>query len=595
MPGAFRTFQTHLAGRRDNPGAEGIVIPQNPPPCCAPETPPRPRQLAFNERENPSESDTTSWQKRASASQPAMWANRAPTARGGRARVSAPAVRALPLPRAPAAGLPPLPAPPGRRPGRRHGSVAAKAFGRRLRARLGSEGDWDRLALDEEEQTSRRKEVRTSASTSASPPAGAARAPFLQRLERVLVGLACASAVCIAALLGPLPPPRAHALGLGEAVRRAAEDAGVGRRALTPAALLGGAAPSSSTRSAPAPDLSAEERATVGVFERNTPSVVYITNLRAAQNRYTMDITNVPAGTGSGFVWDEEGHVVTNFHVIKDASDLTVTLSDASVYPATVVGFDPDKDTAVLKVEAPAAELKRKLAPVTVGGSAGLVVGQQVFAIGNPFGLDHTLTAGIISGLGREISSMSGRPIAGVVQTDAAINPGNSGGPLLNRKGELIGVNTAILDPTGRGASSGVGFAIPVDTVKGIVDQIIRYGEVTRPVLGVTLAPDAVGRQLGLREGGVVVLNVPDGSPAAGKILPMRRDGYGRLQVGDVITEMNGRKVVTATDLFRALDDCRGGDSVRIKVLRGLESEETEEVTLGSRVTRFDKGVPFEG
>ena len=140
-----------------------------------------------------------------------------------------------------------------------------------------------------------------------------------------------------------------------------------------------------------------------------------------------------------------------------------------------------------------------------------------------------------------------------------------------------------------------MGFAIPVDTVKGIVDQIIRYGEVTRPVLGVTLAPDAVGRQLGLREGGVVVLNVPDGSPAAGKILPMRRDGYGRLQVGDVITEMNGRKVVTATDLFRALDDCRGGDSVRIKVLRGLESEETEEVTLGSRVTRFDKGVPFEG
>ena len=333
-----------------------------------------------------------------------MWANRAPTARGGRARVSAPAVRALPLPRAPAAGLPPLPAPPGRRPGRRHGSVAAKAFGRRLRARRGSEGDWDRLALDEEEQTSRRKEVRTSASTSASPPAGAARAPFLQRLERVLVGLACASAVCIAALLGPLPPPRAHALGLGEAVGRAAEDAGVGRRALTPAALLGGAGPSSSsTRSAPAPDLSAEERATVGVFVRNTPSVVYITNLRAAQNRYTMDITNVPAGTGSGFVRDEEGHVVTNFHVIKDASDLTVTLSDASVYPATVVGFDPDKDTAVLKVEAPAAELKRKLAPVTVGGSAGLVVGQQVFAIGNPFGLDHTLTAGIISGLGREI------------------------------------------------------------------------------------------------------------------------------------------------------------------------------------------------
>ncbi|OQU78438.1 hypothetical protein SORBI_3009G237000 [Sorghum bicolor] len=206
--------------------------------------------------------------------------------------------------------------------------------------------------------------------------------------------------------------------------------------------------------------LQADELATVRLFQENTPSVVYITNLAVRQDAFTLDVLEVPQGSGSGFVWDKSGHIVTNFHVIRGASDLRVTLADQSVYEAQVVGFDQDKDVAVLRIKAP----KDKLRPIPVGVSADLLVGQKVYAIGNPFGLDHTLTTGVISGLRREISSAAtGRPIQDVIQTDAAINPGNSGGPLLDSSGNLIGVNTAIYSPSG--ASSGVGFSIPVDTL----------------------------------------------------------------------------------------------------------------------------------
>ncbi|KAJ0254089.1 Protease Do-like 1 [Hirschfeldia incana] len=206
--------------------------------------------------------------------------------------------------------------------------------------------------------------------------------------------------------------------------------------------------------------LQTDELATVRLFQENTPSVVYITNLAVRQDAFTLDVLEVPQGSGSGFVWDKQGHIVTNYHVIRGASDLRVTLADQSTYDAKVVGFDQDKDVAVLRIEAP----KDKLRPIPVGVSADLLVGQKVFAIGNPFGLDHTLTTGVISGLRREISSAAtGRPIQDVIQTDAAINPGNSGGPLLDSSGTLIGINTAIYSPSG--ASSGVGFSIPVDTV----------------------------------------------------------------------------------------------------------------------------------
>ncbi|KAL5725147.1 Protease Do-like 1 [Ranunculus cassubicifolius] len=317
----------------------------------------------------------------------------------------------------------------------------------------------------------------------------------------------------------------------------------------------------------PARKLQSDELATVQLFQDNTPSVVYITNLAVRQDAFTLDVLEVPQGSGSGFVWDRDGHIVTNYHVIRNASDLRVTLADQSTYEATVVGYDQDKDVAVLHVDAP----KDKLRPLPVGISADLLVGQKVYAIGNPFGLDHTLTTGVISGLRREISSAAtGRPIQDVIQTDAAINPGNSGGPLLDSSGSLIGINTAIYSPSG--ASSGVGFSIPVDTVSGIVDQLVRFGKVTRPILGIKFAPDQSVEQLGVS--GVLVLDAPLNGPA-GKagLQSTKRDGYGRLILGDVITSVNGKKVANGSDLYRILDQCKVGEEVMVEVLRGDKME----------------------
>ncbi|KAF5479592.1 hypothetical protein F2P56_000401 [Juglans regia] len=313
--------------------------------------------------------------------------------------------------------------------------------------------------------------------------------------------------------------------------------------------------------------LQSDELATVRLFQENTPSVVYITNLAVRQDAFTLDVLEVPQGSGSGFVWDKNGHIVTNYHVIRGASDLKVTLADQTTYDAKVVGFDQDKDVAVLRVDAP----KDKLRPVPIGISADLLVGQKVYAIGNPFGLDHTLTTGVISGLRREISSAAtGRPIQDVIQTDAAINPGNSGGPLLDSSGNLIGINTAIYSPSG--ASSGVGFSIPVDTVGGIVDQLVRFGKVTRPILGIKFAPDQSVEQLGVS--GVLVLDAPMNGPA-GKagLQPTKRDAYGRLILGDIITSVNGKKVTNGSDLYRILDQSKVGDTVTVEVLRGDHKE----------------------
>ncbi|XP_057447456.1 protease Do-like 1, chloroplastic [Lotus japonicus] len=313
--------------------------------------------------------------------------------------------------------------------------------------------------------------------------------------------------------------------------------------------------------------LQSDELATVRLFQENTPSVVYITNLAVKQDAFTLDVLEVPQGSGSGFVWDKEGNIVTNYHVIRGASDLRVTLADQSTYDAKVVGFDQDKDVAVLRVDAP----KDKLRPIPVGVSANLLVGQKVYAIGNPFGLDHTLTTGVISGLRREISSAAtGRPIQDVIQTDAAINPGNSGGPLLDSSGNLIGINTAIYSPSG--ASSGVGFSIPVDTVNGIVDQLVKFGKVTRPILGIKFAPDQSVEQLGVS--GVLVLDAPANGPA-GKagLQSTKRDSYGRLILGDIITSVNGTKVTNGSDLYRILDQCKVGDKVTVEVLRGDHKE----------------------
>ncbi|GAB4849194.1 Protease Do-like 1, chloroplastic [Ancistrocladus abbreviatus] len=322
--------------------------------------------------------------------------------------------------------------------------------------------------------------------------------------------------------------------------------------------------------------LQSDELATVRLFQENTPSVVYITNLAVKQDAFTLDVLEVPQGSGSGFIWDKDGHIVTNYHVIRGASDLRVTLADQTTYEAKVVGFDQDKDVAVLNIEVP----KDKLRPIPVGVSEDLLVGQKVYAIGNPFGLDHTLTTGVISGLRREISSAAtGRPIQGVIQTDAAINPGNSGGPLLDSSGSLIGINTAIYSPSG--ASTGVGFSIPVDIVSGIVEQLVKFGKVTRPILGIKFAPDQSVEQLGVS--GVLVLDAPPDGPA-GKagLQPTKRDAYGRLILGDIIISVNGKKVSNGSDLYRILDNCEVGDKVIVEVLRGDHKEKIP-VTLEPR------------
>ena len=294
----------------------------------------------------------------------------------------------------------------------------------------------------------------------------------------------------------------------------------------------------------------------------------------------------MPAGAGSGFFWTPN-RIVTNYHVVKDAKQLKVTLGDGTVVDAAVVGYDEDKDVAVLSVKLPASVPAVK--PLPLGSSAALQVGQRVYAIGNPFGLDHTLTSGLVSGLGREIQSgTSGRPIENAIQTDAAINPGNSGGPLLNSAGQVVGINTAIY--SGSGTSSGVGFALPSDMVGGIVEQLISRGKVTRPVLGITFAPDGALAQLGL--GGVLVLEVREGGPAykAG-VRPTTRDETGRLLLGDVIISVDGKPVKTSGDLYRALDKHTIGDVLRVGLASVDGPERVLEITLEDRDTLPERRV----
>lgn len=328
----------------------------------------------------------------------------------------------------------------------------------------------------------------------------------------------------------------------------------------------------------PRGDLAADEQSTIGLFQEASPSVVYITSLavqRVRRDIFTFDLQKIPRGTGTGFLWNELGHVVTNFHVIQGSNEAQVVLSDQSVWEASVVGAEPDKDLAVLKIDAP----KSVLRALQVGTSNDLQVGQSVFAIGNPFGLDQTLTTGVISGLGREIESVTRRPIQGVIQTDAAINPGNSGGPLLDSAGRLIGVNTAIYSPSG--AYAGIGFAVPVDTVNRIVPQIIQYGRAIKPVLGIELVQDAMARRWNIE--GVVVYRVQDGTGAAESGMEgLRYDRYGRIVLGDIITEIEGTEVTDQNSLFRVLDTYSVGDTVELKVKKLREKTRTMKVTLSA-------------
>jgi len=307
--------------------------------------------------------------------------------------------------------------------------------------------------------------------------------------------------------------------------------------------------------------LSVEESLTIALFRKASPSVVNITALTVRRDVFTLNLLEIPEGTGSGFVWDNAGHIVTNFHVIQNADVAQVTLADQSTLKARRIGVSPDKDLAVLQIDV----AKSRLRPIPIGSSNDLQVGQKVYAIGNPFGLDQTLTTGVISALGREIESVTRRPIQGVIQTDAAINPGNSGGPLLDSAGRLIGVNTQIFSPSG--ASVGIGFAIPVDTVNRVVPQLIRYGKIIRPGLGVQVAGDQMTRELGLP--GVLIVEVVPGKAAAkAGIRPTRRDFTGQLILGDVIIAMDGKQIDSVNDLYLVLERYQIGETVTLTIFR---------------------------
>ena len=324
-------------------------------------------------------------------------------------------------------------------------------------------------------------------------------------------------------------------------------------------------------------DLAADEQATIALFEAAQGSVVSVSISQRVLDPFTRDAFDVPAGVGSGFVWDDLGHVVTNQHVVAGAGRATIRLADGSSYDARVIGEDARHDLAVLRLDL--GPLDRAPEPVAVGTSADLRVGQKVFAIGNPFGLDFTLTTGVVSALERELRTERS-VIQGLVQTDAAINPGNSGGPLLDSAGRLIGVNTAIYSPSG--SSAGLGFAVPVDAVNRVVPQLIARGSYAPPVLGVVVDPraDEMARRRGMT--GAMVLDVEPGSPAeAAGLRPARRTGDGGIVPGDAIVALGGSEVEGTEDLRSVLDLHRAGATVPLTVLRDGRRVEME-ITLAA-------------
>ena len=314
-------------------------------------------------------------------------------------------------------------------------------------------------------------------------------------------------------------------------------------------------------------DLGADERATIDLFRNARESVVFISTRQRVADFWTRNVYSVPRGSGSGLVWDGAGHIVTNFHVIEGASEAQIQLADGRQFSATLVGVSPQHDLAVLKIGGAGFTAPAR---VPIGTSSDLQVGQNVFAIGNPFGLDWTLTKGIVSALDRSLPNENGPDIRHLIQTDAAINPGNSGGPLLDSAGRLIGINTAIYSPSG--ASAGIGFAVPVDTVMRVVPQLISEGRYTRPSLGLE-SDDDINDRLKRASGieGVFVLRVDPGSVAerAGLVAAQRtRRG---VAPGDIVTAMNGKPVSRVGDLLARLDDFRVGQSVELTLMRGGE------------------------
>lgn len=318
--------------------------------------------------------------------------------------------------------------------------------------------------------------------------------------------------------------------------------------------------------------LGGDEKATIQLFENARNSVVYISTRAQVQDIWSRNIFTVPRGTGSGFIWDESGHIVTNYHVIQNASEAIVRLANGKDYNASLVGTSQLHDIAVLKINLN----QKRSPPLPIGTSHDLKVGQKVFAIGNPFGLDWTLTNGIVSALDRSLTVETGVTVEHLIQTNAAINPGNSGGPLLDSAGRLIGINTAIYSPNG--ANAGIGFAVPVDTVNRVVPQLISKGKYIRPVLGIEI-DEGINQRLTALLGiqGVVILRVPLGSAAAASGLTgIKTTRDGSVIPGDIITAIEGKPVDSISKLVARLDDFRVGDTIRIGVMRQGKNREVQ-------------------
>jgi S1-C subfamily serine protease len=310
--------------------------------------------------------------------------------------------------------------------------------------------------------------------------------------------------------------------------------------------------------------LTDDESNNIAVFRDVSPSVVFVTNTLVRRELFSMNVMETPRGSGTGLIWDKDGLIVTNYHVILGANRIIITLESGNSFDAEVVGTAPEKDIALLRIQAPGETLK----PINLGDSNDLSVGRKVLAIGNPFALDTTLTVGVVSALGREIKAANNRTIKNVIQTDAAINPGNSGGPLLNSSGQLVGVNTAIYSPSG--ASAGIGFAIPVNTVRNLIPQLLEYGKLYRPVLGIETLTDYWAKRLGVK--GIAILSVKAGLAAdrAGMI-GVREDNRGQIHLGDVIIAINDQPVTNEDSLLSALEKFAPGDEVNVTTLKDEE------------------------
>lgn len=401
---------------------------------------------------------------------------------------------------------------------------------------------------------------------------------------------------------GPLGPRCSRPLGLGPAwpsgVRRAnVQAAAVGAAVLcaalacergplpAPPPVSREPLPAQSPAKAPIAALSPaatteDERNSIDVFQAAAPATVFVTSSQRVVDYFAGRAVDVPAGTGSGFVWDKQGHIVTNFHVIKGAQSLSVTLHDQRTFDAKLVGTAPRKDVAVLRLAEPPPDL----VPLPLERGLQLQVGQKTLAIGNPFGLDQTLTTGVISALGRDVPGIGGVTIRDMVQTDAAINPGNSGGPLLDSRGRLIGMNTMIFSKSG--SSAGIGFAVPASSIARVVPQIIRTGSPERVGIGIQLVNESGQLERRVGVSGVIVGSVEPGSAAARAGLRGTRRTRRGWVLGDVIVEIDGERIRNFDDLYGALDKRSAGDNAKLTVLRGVPAR-PQRLTLQVQLVRI--------